>query len=290
MWFWYALAAALVAAIEVVLNKRTLKKVGAPLLTWSMFAFSIPFFAIYVFFNRPTRLPPLFFTGALVSSLFFVFAKTATNEAIKQSSLSKIFPLNSLGTLFTYLFGLIILAEAIKLPALLGLMTILLGTYLLNVEKAHEGLLEPFKLLLRERHSAIFIAAMILASLSGIFDKIALTNTQPVSPIPALLAENLFMSLVLGVYLTRKQGGWLKELKNNFWVLGLNGLVYGISNIFTFLAFIDGAVALAGGVKKLQILFVLLLSLIFFKDRPPKHVWLATLILILGTVIIKLFS
>lgn len=57
----------------------------------------------------------LFLVGTLGSAIFFVIAKTMTNYSMKNSLLSKIFPLSALGAVFTYLFGLILLSETIGL-------------------------------------------------------------------------------------------------------------------------------------------------------------------------------
>lgn len=42
MWFWLAFISAVIGAVEVILNKKSLDKVSAPVLSWALFTLSIP--------------------------------------------------------------------------------------------------------------------------------------------------------------------------------------------------------------------------------------------------------
>jgi uncharacterized membrane protein len=287
MWFWYGLAAAFVGAIEVVIGKKILNKVGAPLFTWSLFTLNLPLFALLSLETGIGQLNYLFWIGTFCSSVLFVFSKTMSNQSIKRGLLSKLFPLSSLSVLFTYLFGLFILSEQLSRTAVLGIILIISGTYILNVDRAHEGLLEPFKILFREKLSLVFIFATLISSLSGIFDKLGLINIQPSNTAFALFIEGVFLSLFLLFYMIRYEKGWIRELKGNFLPLFLNSQIYGISNLLTFSGFTSGPVALTSGVKRLQILFIFLLGLWLLKDKPGKHTVLAALIMILGVILVK---
>ena len=288
MWFWYALSSAVVGAVVMILSKIALKKVSASLLSWSLFALPLPFLALLSLSSRPQCIRPAFFTGTFLSAVVFVFSKTLSNHSIKNNQLSKIMPLNNLGALFTYFFGLLLISETVKPLSLLGIFVTVFGTYLLNVETAREGLLQPLKILIKDRGSLIFIAAVVLASLSGIFDKIGLKGVDPENPALALLSENLFMTVFLTFYLIRTEKGWVEELKKNFGSLLLISLIYTLSSYLVFSGFLGGAVALVSTVKRLQVFFVLLLGYLFLKDKPPKHAWLATTVMIAGVLLIKL--
>jgi drug/metabolite transporter (DMT)-like permease len=43
MWFWWAILSAVFSAISIILNKKALKSINASLVSWALFAFSIPF-------------------------------------------------------------------------------------------------------------------------------------------------------------------------------------------------------------------------------------------------------
>lgn len=287
MWFWYGLAAAFVGAVEVVISKRVLNKVGSALFTWSLFTLSLPLLALLSFKEGVGTVNYFFWIGTLVSSALFVFSKTMSNDSIKHGILSKLFPLSGLGALFTYLFGLVLLSEQLKPIPVFGIVLIVAGTYALNVDRAHEGIWQPIKLLFKERVSLVFIIAIGLSSLAGIFDKVGLTNISPRSTIFPLLIEDIFLSLFLLAYMLRFEKNWVTQLKNNFWILFLTSTIYMVSNLLTFSGFLSGPVALTSGIKRVQILFVFLLGLMLLKDRPTKHAWLAAALMISGVILLK---
>jgi len=288
MWFWYALASAIISAISVTVNKRLLHKIHVPLLSWSLFAFPIPFLIVLAIREGLPTVNRLFFTAIVSSSLCFAIAKTLSLSSIKNSLLSKIYPLQSVGLLFVYLLGIIFLSEVIEIVNLIGLFLIIIGVYIFNIEKAKENFLEPFKLLFTNRIFLLFLISILLSSITPIFEKTAIINSNPPSPIFVLLTENVLMSVLLSGYLTHKDRFWLREIKNNFWLLLLSSLIYTSLALFVFMGFSSGQVALVVGIKKLEVLFVLLFSWLFFHDKPTRHAWIASLIMLVGVVLIKM--
>jgi uncharacterized membrane protein len=222
--------------------------------------------------------------------LVFVFSKTITNETLKQNLISKILPLTAFSGIFTYIFGLILLTESIRTIPLIGLLAIVICAYILNADQAKEDLLKPFKLIFLKRESLIYLVAIMLGSLTSVLDKWALGNTSPNSPTFTLLIEQLIMSVMLGVYMVKKEGKtWAMEMKKNFGVLFLNSTTNLLVGFSLFYAYsFGGPVALIVSVKRIQIFLVLLMGYLFFKDKPTKHVWIATAIMILGVLMIRL--
>ena len=100
MWFWYAILAAFISAVSVIINKYVLKKVHAPLLTWSLFAFPLPLLLLLSFKEGIPSVNRLFLLGTTGSALSFVVSKTLTLHSIKNNLLSKMYPLVSFGAFF----------------------------------------------------------------------------------------------------------------------------------------------------------------------------------------------
>lgn len=288
MWFWYGLAAAVVGAVSIIINKRALRGVSARVLALALFSVSIPFLLILAFSSGVPQLNAAFSIGVIGSSLAFVVAKTITNESIKQSLLSHIFPLTAFGSLFTYVLGVLFLSEYLTVPAVIGLVTVALGAYMLNAQSAREDILKPFRLLLTDRHSFLYILAMLLAALSSIFDKVAVRSISSAGVLWTLLGENIIMSLLLVWSLERSEKRWVRDFRQNFGILFVAGMVYAVLAYLVLSGFVDGPVALVTGIKRLQIVFVLLLSHVIFRDKATKHVWLGTLIMISGVILLKL--
>jgi uncharacterized membrane protein len=290
MWFWLAVASSVFGAIDLIISKKVLRRVSAAVLAWSLFALTVPILIIFAIWQGIPGLNWFFLIGTLGSALVFVFSKTITNEVLKQNFISKILPLTAFSGFFTYIFGLLFLSESIRFVPLFGLLSILVGAYILNADQAKEDLWMPIKFLFFKRESLVYLFGIMLGSLTVILDKWSLSNTTPSNPTFTLLIEQIFMSVLLGIYMLKKEGKtYTLEIKNNFLLLFLNSITNLITGYCLFYAYsLGGPVALVVGVKRFQIFLILLMSYIFFKDKPTKHVWIATAIMILGVLLIKL--
>lgn len=290
MWFWLALGSAVFGAIDVTLNKHLLNKVSAGVLSWSLFTLSIPPLIYLVLKDGIPNSNQMFLVGTVGSAFTYVFSKTITNHTLKHNLISKILPITAFTGLFTYILGLILLSETLRVIPVIGLISIIFGSYILNADQAKEDFFKPFKILFTTKTSIFLLIALLLGSMTVIFDKLALINTIPQSPAFTFLIEQIIMSIMLTPYLFYKENKtWVKELKNNFGILFINSILFLIAGFFVFYAYKEsGPVALVMGIKRLQIFFILLLGYLLFKDKPTKHTWAATAIMVLGVLMIKL--
>jgi uncharacterized membrane protein len=289
MWFLLALISAVLGAVDVILNKKCLHKVSAAVLTWSLFTLSLPPVAYFAFKNGLPNLNNVFFVGVIGSALSLAISKTITNSTLKNNVVSQVFPLTSLNGLFIYIFGLLFLAESIRAIPVVGIMLIVLGSYILNADKAKGDFFRPFRMLFANKASILFLIAIVINSTTSIFDKIGINNINPPNPAFVLFMENAFMSIGLTVYLQKsEEHKWIYELKNNYKLLLLNSIVFAVVSILVFNAFTGVPVALVMGIKRLQIFFILLLGSLFLKDKPTKFAWMASFIMAIGVLLIKI--
>lgn len=288
MWFWYALISAFFGTAAALLSKKTLEKVSAPLLTWSLFALSLPFLVVLLIKDGWPETSPLFFIGVFGSAALFSIGKTMTNAQLKVSLLSKLYPLTAFASVFQYVLGVLFLGETPTLIQSIGLMFIILGVYVLNAEGVGRNIIKPFQILLSDKPALIYLFAIFLASSSAVFDKIGLSHTQPTNTTAVLFAENVLMTLFLAGYMMKKDTLWIGELGKHFFLLLLNAIIYLVLVLFVFQGFISGPVVLVMGVNRLQILFVLLFGMVFLGDKPTKHTWIAAILMILGTLLSKI--
>ncbi len=289
MWFWLALGSAVLGAIDLILNKKLVHRVSPALLSWALFTLPLPIMIPFAMLSGIPAINTLFLIGVIGSSLTFVFAKTLFNGALKNNIVSQILPLTAFAGLFSYIFGLILLSESLRFIPVLGLVAIVAGAYILNADQAREDIFRPFKLLFNTRGALLLLASIILGSLTVILDKMGVINTFPKNPIFVIICEQVIQSAFMTGYLIKKEGRiWIPSLKRNFNLLFLNSLLYLAISFLVLYAYIDGPAALVTGIKRLQIFIALTLGIIFLKDKPTKHAWIATIIMILGVLMIKL--
>ena len=288
MWFWYALLSALVSAVSVILNKKALKNINASLVSWALFAFSIPFLIYPAFKDGWPKLNIIFWIAITASVVMFAYAKTLALKSLKGSLMSEVVPLAFFSVLFQYIFGLIFYSEILKIIPILGLVLIIVGGYLLKVEEVREDFLKPFKLLFTNKNAFMYLVAMVIMPLTSVFDKAGLINIKPINQSFLLLWENVLTTILIGFYMTKKDKQWTIDLKNNFWSLCLNGIVYTVLALLYLYGITTGALALVSGVKKLEVFFVLIFAWFLFGDKPKRGVWLGSFIMLLGVILIKI--
>ncbi len=289
MWFWFSLGCALTSAVSVILNKKALKSINASLVSWSLFAFSIPFLIYPALKDGWPKLNTSFFVATFISVVVFAYVKTLSLRSLKNSKLiSEIVPLAFFSVFVQYVLGLIFLNEKIRIMPFLGLVLIIFGGYFLKIKEAKEGLLSPFKIIFINKDTFHYLMAMLIMPVTSVFDKIGLMNFKPINQSFLLFWENILTAILLAGYMSRHDRKWIIDLKINLCSLFLNGFIYVILSLFWLYGITTGALALVSGVKKLEILFVLLLSWLLFGDKPKREVWIGSLIMLIGVFLIKL--
>ncbi|MFA6017400.1 MAG: EamA family transporter [Patescibacteria group bacterium] len=288
MWFWYAIGSALTSAVSIILNKKALKNINSSLVSWALFAFPIPFLIYPAFKDGWPEVNTLFWLAVIASVLTFTYAKTVALKSLKGSLMSEVVPLAFFSVFFQYIFGLIFFSESIKIIPIIGLILTVVGGYTLKVEEAREDFFKPFKLLFTNKNSLMYLIAMMMMAITTIFDKTGLINMKSTNQSFLLLVESTMSAIIIGIYMTKKNAKWLNDLRVNFWPLLLNGMIYLLLSLFWLYGITTGALALVSGVKKLEILFVLVVGWLFLGDKPKRGVWLGCLIMLLGVFFIKL--
>lgn len=288
MWFWFAIGSALTSAISIILNKKALKNISSSLVSWSLFAFPIPFLIYPAFKDGWPKVNIVFWLAIFASVVTFVYAKTVSLRSLKSSLISEVVPLAFFSVFFQYIFGLVFFSEYIKIIPIIGLVLTVIGGYILKVEEAKEDFFRPLKLLFTNKNTFMYLFAMMLMAVTTIFDKTGLLNMKSVNQSFLLLVESILSALLIGIYMTRKNEKWVKDLKINFWILLLNGIIYTLLSLFWLYGITSGPVALVSAIKKLEVLFVLIIGWLLMGDKPKRDVWIGSFIMLVGIILIKL--
>ncbi|EKD23189.1 MAG: Integral membrane protein DUF6, partial [uncultured bacterium] len=266
-----------------------LKEVSPSVLTWCTLLLATPIVAIYAINEGIPSINWLFFIGVIGSVIFYSAAAITRFRAMKATELSTIYPLVSLGPIFTMIFAFLPpLNEKPHSLAIFGVIIIFLGCYILNVSNAKEGLFKPIKLLFENKISALMILSVVLESIILIFDKLAIVNTMPGNSTFALMCENILIILGFLPILYLRKIDFTSQIFKNKWIFLLIGTLNSVSTILAFSAVSGGNVGIVSAIFKMQLLFVLLFSFIFFKDKPKLETVIGSVIMIAGVVLIKL--
>lgn len=288
MWFYIALLTSLVGAVEVIVIKKLVKGVGASVLTWATLVLATPIISLFALKDGIPQLNNLFFVGVVGSVIFYTASQVIGYRAMRMTDLSAIYPLASLGSIFTLFIALLPpLSEKPSLLAIAGVFITLAGAYILNVTKAKEGLMMPMKLLLKDKASFLMIISVLLGSVVIVFDKFAINNTLPQNTTFTLLIENFMVILGMLPILYIRNKNFYHQITFNSRLFLFLGALNALATILAFSAVGDGNVGLVATILKTQILFVLLFSYLSFKDRPKLETLIGSIIMILGVILIK---
>lgn len=180
-WYVYALLSSFTATFMFIIRKRalsyfhsfqfesarTLSELCIVLLLFPFINLSMDFWAYILIY---------------LMSLLAVIAIFLQSKALKLLDLSIVSPMRSLKAAFVALFAFLILNESISLQNFFGIGIILIGVYLLEADKHFDDILKPFKLLFSSSGSIYLISAIVIFSITSIFDKFVLnTYTDPIS-------------------------------------------------------------------------------------------------------------
>jgi drug/metabolite transporter (DMT)-like permease len=289
MWFYIALATSIISATSIVLNKRILKGVSPSVLTWCTLVLATPIIAIFAIKEGIPNLNSLFIIGVAGSVLFYTISKIIQFRAMKIADLSAIYPLVSLGPIFTLIVAFFPpLSERPSFIVIIGALVTLFGVYVLNVSNAKEGLLKPIKLLFENKASALMIVAILIDSIVVVFDKLAINNTLPKNTTFVLLIENILIIVGLLPILFLRNKNFMRQIFDNKKLFIILGVLNAFSTVLSFSLVGGGNIGIVSTILKMQLLFVLLFSFIFFKDKPKLETIIGSIIMILGVVLIKI--
>lgn len=288
MWFYAALVTSFVSAISVIINKRLIKGVSAVVLTWATLVLATPIIFIFALKDGFPQLNYLFLIGVSGSVLFYTVSHVIGFKAMRIADLSAIYPLVSLGPIFTLFVAMAPpLSEKPSLLAVTGVFITLFGVYILNVANAKEDLLKPVKFLFKNKASLLMIVSVLTDSVVIVFDKLAINNTLPKNTTFTLLIENLLVIFGLLPVLYLRNINFSQQILANAKLFLILGSLNAIVTILAFFASGAGNVGLVAAILKTQILLVLLFSYLAFKDKSKLQTLAGSIIMLLGVALIK---
>ena len=234
--------------------------------------------------------PPLsaaFWSWIAVSLPLELLAMWLYMQAIRESPLSLTLPYLAFTPAFNMLTGYLLLDETVSWTGFSGILLIVLGAWLLNLETMQNGtglnLLAPFRAITRERGSRLMLMVAAIYSLTSVTSKGALLHANPGFFGP-------FYFVVLGsasvlVFASRDVSSWRAMGKHPWVHLGVGAFMAGmVITHFYAIAHIEVAYMLA--VKRTSLLFGILYGAWLFAESGLKKNLAAGLLMVLGVFLI----
>ena len=289
MWALLALGAAALTSFNPILYKRMLKDVEPIIVVWGSTFLSLPLLGLFTFAltSQIPTLDWLFVVGVIGSASLNVIAHLASTRALKLADASLVTPLLIFSPVFTVLISAVFLSETPSTQGLLGVGLVLIGAYWLN-RSSDTDWLAPFKSLVFTPGVTLVLLAGLLSAITPLFEKTAILHTNPESPQFAAFAATTLLTIILTPAVIVHGKPAIVKLSLHRRELILTGLIAGIAPVLGYTAFSLGLVGYVTTLFKLSALMTVIWSSLFLKERGLAQRLPASLVMVLGTILIAL--
>jgi drug/metabolite transporter (DMT)-like permease len=283
LWFFLSLITALSVAvrdisIKALFTDQEPMEIAALELFWAL-----PLLAVACFFVPIPELDTTFWWTFLISLPLNGLAYILYMIAIRASPISLTVPLLAFTPVFMILTGFFILDETITFWGGLGIGSIVMGSYILNLDRVKHGMLTPFSALLKEKGPRLMLIVAFLFSFAAVIGKKAMLHSSP-------LFFSYFFFLVFNttiltaLFLSGRVNGlrFTRERKKGMLLGGL--LLMHVSCHAVAIALATAVYMVA--VKRSSILFSVLLSWLVLREGHMAFRGPGTLCMFFGVLLI----
>ncbi|MEF9895038.1 MAG: EamA family transporter [Clostridia bacterium] len=282
MWLLFAVGSAFFAGITAILAKigirNTDSNVATAIRTIIVLAFSWLMVWVVGSFPSIETITPKTLLFLTLSGLATGGSWLCYFKALQLGDVNKVTPIDKSSTVLTMLLAFLLLGEPLSVAKGIGMVLILVGTYLMITKK--EGV-QP-----NVGHSHWFLFAAlsaVFASLTAILGKLGIAGVESNLGTAIRTIVVLVMAWTL-VFATKKQGE-IKQIDRRSWLfICLSGITTGLSWLCYYRALQDGQASLVVPIDKLSILVTIALSYFLLKEKISKKALLGLVIIVAGTL------
>lgn len=283
MWFLFAVFAAVCQAInQVVVKKYQTKNNYIILASITYFTSGLIFLLISIAKGIPS-LGPDFWKAVILSGGLNIIAAMCFYKSLRLTDLSLAAPMLAFTPVFLTLNGYLILGEKPNAFGYLGIFSVVLGILFMNSPKASK-LFHALRSIKNNKGILLMLLVAFLWSISTPFDKLAVLNSDFIFGVACI-------SLFIFIFFTSYAFLRVKTQKLTFYKQALTGGLFisainVVGSIFTNLAYLQALAAYVLSVKRLSILFGVLLGVFIFKEPELKKRLTGAVIAVIGVLFI----
>ena len=286
-WVFLALLTALCEALKDVFSKFNLKNTNPYIVALAMRMFALPLLLPLLFFIDIPELGDKFFPALLVGGSMNIFITILYLKAIQHSDLSVTVPMVTFSPLFLLITSPIIVGEFPGYYGIAGIVCIVMGSYMLNLQAVRKGFLAPFKALLQDKGPRYMLGVAFLWSITANVDKVGVQNSHPIFWVISI-STFLFVGMVPVAYFFARRD--LKQLKTKYKALFPVGLFTALTLVFQMLAINLALVAYVISIKRTSALMVVVFGWLIFKEKGFTQRIAGAALMLVGVLLITLLN
>ena len=283
-WLPLALVTAFFESLKDFFAKRSVsQKTDLYWVAWATHAFALPLIALAVWRLPFPHLDIRFFQAVVLSASLNCVSALLMVHAFEASDLSLSMPMLTLSPLFMLLTSPLMLGEFPSRRGLLGVLLIVSGSYVLNINERVRGWWGPFRAMLDHKGPRYMLGVALIWSVCANIDKIGVRHS---SPWHWILGFEIGITFLLSLLLAPRLFKVRSQLAQRWHLLLPIGLCGASALLFQMHAITMTQVAYVVAIKRISVLLSVLWGTWFLGERHVGHRLLAVLIMLAGVFMI----
>ncbi len=278
-----AVGAAFFQSLNDVFAKKGTEKVNEYVLAWGTRFLSLPLILPILFFTGMPLLASGFWMTAVVKALLGVVVTILYIRALKHSDISVTVPMTAFTPLFLLVTSPLMVGEFPSPTGLVGVVLLVAGAYLMEVDKRVDGIAAPFRALLERQGPRLMLLVAVIWSVTSNLDKIGVTQS---SPLFWVVSTNTLTALFLVPILLYGAEKELDELPRYWKAIGAVGLFKALTMVTQMVALEFTLVAYVIALKRTSILMSVGWGHALFQDENIRQRLAAAALMVVGAVVI----
>lgn len=283
MWILLISVIPLIDAFGNLFNKKASKQGIDPLIiSWANNILVVLLVLPLIFFVD-LRITSGYIKALCVTGTINVFATIMYMRAVSKGDISEIIPMLSFTPLFMLITSPIIVGELPKPGGIAGILLVVLGSYLLNINLRSRDLLAPIAALYKNSGTRLMLIVSFLFSITSNFDKVAVNYS---SPMQHLLFLNLYVFAGVSIVMMASRKFSYSQLsagRYNLFILSLlnlaGSLLFLFAITYTYVAYVIS-------LKRTSGMLSVLLGHYFLKEPNIRERILGSVIMFIGVILI----
>jgi uncharacterized membrane protein len=285
MWVLYAVLNPIADASRNVFSKKASMRVNFLLVSWvnnfvPMVLFLPVLFLVELRFNYH------FFEAVFISGIVNVAAAILYHRAIQIGDISAVVPMLSFTPLFLLIFSPLLVNEFPDATGLAGIILIVTGSYLLNINMKVRGIFSPLRSIIKDRGTRYMLIVAAIWSISANFDK---RGIEASSVWQYIFFINLFVTTIITIFIGTKGLIKTEAMKPEWKNLLLVGLITGFGFFVHMTALSLTLVAYVVSLKRTAGMISVGLGYFFLNEKNIRERFLGSFIMFIGVLLIVLF-
>lgn len=290
MWFPLSVLALLMLTARRSTERKAARNINSMAMVWLQQAVALPFIIAVLFFAKfywPGELSFEFWKLLAVYVAFSALDLYCYFKAISVADISYVAPLLSLFAVGNIAGSYFVLGQKPSFMGVVGALLIMSGAYLTNLAKRRQNLN------VKGEHLALILVliAITLRSYYSNIEVIMLRETNPTSyNFYSSILTIPFVLLVSSAIVRQRNAHYENYWKNlrhsarqHVWALAIIGVTYTVNMLATYQAkLISPNAGYVGAVKSASVLPVVLIGVLYFKEKMVRMQWVGLFLIVIG--------